>query len=544
MNVEPSARTIPRQALGMAAIAVVYVIAARFGFLYSIVGASVTLAWLPSGIALAALLRYGNRVWPGIALGAWLAHAWIGVPIWSVCGIAAGNTLGAITGAFLLTRVVRFHPALDHLGDVFALSGMGACSTLVSAAIGSFCLALGRVIPWADYGWSCLIWWMGDYTGVLTATPALLAWGTPLSLRPSALQVIEAAGLSAALGIISHAIFGVPELAGHGYYPPALAVFPFVIWGALRFGQRGAASVTLIAALFAILGTTHGTGPFAVPSPVDSLIRWWAFATLCALTGLLLAASGAERRRAEAALRQAREELEQRVEERTRDLLRTNQELQDEMATRKRLEGEIIRISEEEQKRLGQELHDGLGQHLTGVAFLSRALEEKLSAESLPASDAVQEILQLVNQAIGTTHSLARGLYPAVLDTGGIISALEQLAIHTKQLYGIECDFRGDSAPGIADPLVRINLYRIAQEAIHNAVKHGKATEIWIELSAPEGRYRLSIRNDGVEFDPQVLEKSRGLGQHIMRYRASLIGGSLAFHKDPKGGTLVTVSVP
>lgn len=92
--------------------------------------------------------------------------------------------------------------------------------------------------------------------------------------------------------------------------------------------------------------------------------------------------------------------------------------------------------------------------------------------------------------------------------------------------------------------MVRINLYRIAQEAIHNAVKHGKATEIGIELSAPEGRYRLSIRNDGVEFDPQVLEKSRGLGQHIMRYRASLIGGSLAFHKNPKGGTLVTVSVP
>ncbi len=544
MNGEPPAWTIPRQALRMAAIAVVYVIAARVGFLYSIVGASVTLAWLPSGIALAALLRYGNRVWPGIALGAWLANAWTGVPLWSACEIAAGNTLGAVTGAFLLTRVVRFHPALDHLGDVFALGGMGACSTLVSAGIGSLSLALGGAIPWADYGWSCLVWWMGDYTGVLTATPALLARGTPLSLRPSALQVIEAAGLLAALGATSQAIFGVPELAGHGYFPAALAVFPFVIWGALRFGQQGAASVTLIAALIAILGTTHGTGPFAVPSPVDSLIRWWAFATLCALTGLLLAASSAERRRAETALRQAREELEQRVEERTRDLTRTNRELQDEMATRKRLEGEITRISEEEQKRLGQELHDGLGQHLTGVAFLSRALAQKLSSESLPESDAVQEILQLVNQAIATTQSLARALYPAVLDTGGIVSALEQLAIHTKQLYGIECDFRGDSAPGIADPLVRINLYRIAQEAIHNAVKHGKARAIEIELSALEGRYRLLVRNDGVEFDPQVLEHSRGLGQHIMRYRASLIGGSLAFQKNPKGGTLVTVSVP
>ncbi|MCI0656519.1 MAG: sensor histidine kinase, partial [Acidobacteria bacterium] len=321
------------------------------------------------------------------------------------------------------------------------------------------------------------------------------------------------------------------------------AVFPFVIWGSLRFGQRGAASVTLIAALLAILGTTHGTGPLTVQSLAESLIRWWAFTTVCALTGLLLAASGAERRRAEAALRQAREKLEQRVEERTRDLTRINQKLQQEMAARKRLEREIIRISEEEQKRIGQELHDGLGQHLTGVALLSRALVQKLGAESPPESDAVQEILQLVNQAIGTTQSLAGGLYPVVLDTGGIVSALEQLAVHTRRLYGIECDFRRDSAPGITDPLVRINLYRIAQEAIHNAVKHGKASTIEIELSAKEGRYLLSIRNDGVGFEPRVLEQSRGLGQHIMRYRASLIGGSLAFHKNPKGGTLVTVFV-
>lgn len=252
----------------MAAIALVYVAAAKIGLMYSIVGPSVTLAWLPSGIALAAMLWYGTRIWPGIAVGAWLANAWTGVPLLSVCGIAAGNTLGAVTGAFLLKRLMKFHPALDHLGDVFALSSMGACCTVVSASIGSASLALGGVIPWADYGWSWLIWWMGDYAGVLTATPALLAWGTPLSFTPSALKVIEATGLLAALMLTSQAIFGVSELAGHGYYPAALAVFPFVIWGALRFGQRGAASVTLIASLFAILGTTHGTGPL----PCN---RWW-----------------------------------------------------------------------------------------------------------------------------------------------------------------------------------------------------------------------------------------------------------------------------
>lgn len=223
--------------------------------------------------------------------------------------------------------------------------------------------------------------------------------------------------------------------------------------------------------------------------------------------------------------------------------MRINQELQNEIAKRKRLERETIQVSEEQQKRLGQALHDGLGQHLTGIAFLSRALAEKLSAKSLPESHA-QQILQFVNQAIATTRFLARGLYPAVLDTGGLVSALEQLATQTRHLYGIECDFRYGSVPDLADPMVAINLYRIAQEAVNNAVKHSKGTAIGIELTAVEGKYRLSVSNDGLDMEQDALENTGGLGYHIMGYRASMIGASLAIRKNPKGGTIVTVFGP
>ncbi len=185
-----------------------------------------------------------------------------------------------------------------------------------------------------------------------------------------------------------------------------------------------------------------------------------------------------------------------------------------------------------------------MGQHLTGIAFLSKALAEKLSAKSLPESHALQEILQFVNQAIATTRFLARGLYPAVLDTGGLVSGLEQLTTQTRHLYGIECDFRCGSVPDLADPLVAINLYRIAQEAVNNAVKHAKGTAIGMELTAVEGKYRLSVSNDGLDIEQDALENTGGLGYRIMGYRASMIGASLAISKNPKGGTIVTVSGP
>lgn len=154
-----------------------YVATAKLGLMYTVVGNSVTLAWPPSGIALAAILVYGYRLVPGIALGAFLANAWTGVPLLTACGIAIGNTLEALTGAFLLNRLAQFRNSLDRLRDVFAFFTLAAtCSTMISAGIGVVALALGGVIPLSDYGGVWLKWWLGDMMGILVVAPPLLVW--------------------------------------------------------------------------------------------------------------------------------------------------------------------------------------------------------------------------------------------------------------------------------------------------------------------------------------------------------------------------------
>lgn len=206
---------------------------------------------------------------------------------------------------------------------------------------------------------------------------------------------------------------------------------------------------------------------------------------------------------------------------------------------RKRLEREIIDVSEGEQKRIGQELHDGLGQHLTGIAFLSKVLEQKLSIRNLPESKDAADIVGLVNQAVSRTRALARGLFPVELEANGLMSALEQLAANVRNLYGIACEFRCADPVLVYDNVVAINLYRIAQEAVNNAVKHSRAGGILIELSSgPEGT-RLSVADDGAGFERP--EEGCGMGLHIMEYRARLIGSKLEIRRRPEGGTAVTV---
>ncbi len=529
----------------LAGVALLYFAAAQAGLAFAVVGSTVTLVWPPSGIALVAILAFGYRIAFGIALGAFLANAWTGLPMLLAVGIAVGNVLEPLAGAFLLQRLARFRNTLDRRSDVFALILLAAvCSTTISASVGAVTLSLGGIVAFGDYASVWLKWWLGDMMGVLVVAPLLLVWITHPRPVLSALQTVEAVGLLATLLLVSYTIFATPELAGHGYYPASLAVFPFVIWGALRFDHWGATLVTGIISVLAIWVTTQGAGPFAVGSPVDSLLGWCIFVNVLAVTGLLLAAASAEQHRARAEIKSAHDELEQRVRERTEELAKTNAGLQQEMAERERLEAALIQVSEAQQKNIGRELHDGLGQHLTSIAFFGAALQQKLRDRARPEADAARRIVELVNQSIDMTRRVARGLYPAALESQGLSAALEQLADNTRSLKGVSCVLRADPDARVSDPLVAINLYRVAQEAINNAVKHSQARHLWIDLACVNGNHRLSVSDDGIGFDPERIEQGQGLGMHSLRARASLLGGSLEIEKNTQGGTTVAVIYP
>ena len=209
----------------------------------------------------------------------------------------------------------------------------------------------------------------------------------------------------------------------------------------------------------------------------------------------------------------------------------------------KRLEKEILEISEEERQRIGHDLHDGLCQQLAGIELMSQVLEQSLAPKSKSAAARAGEIAGYVRDAISQTRELSRGLSPVRLESDGLMSALQELATNTGRMFGVECIFHCDAPVLVKNAAASTHLYRIAQEAVSNAIKHGKATHLAITLEDGVGATILTILDDGSGF--KVARSGRnGLGLRIMQYRARMIGGSLSIQARPKGGVEVICSLP
>src|ERR1700733_8610352 len=210
---------------------------------------------------------------------------------------------------------------------------------------------------------------------------------------------------------------------------------------------------------------------------------------------------------------------------------------------RKSLEEAILKISATEQRRIAQDLHDGLGQHLTGIAFMSKVLEEKLADKCLPEAAEAAKIVKMVNQAIENTRQLARGLHPVAAEPLGLMSALRKWANEVEELFHIRCTFRCLKPLPIRDPNLATHLYRIAQEAVHNAIRHGKSRNIEVGLSRKNETGTLTIRDDGEGFQKQEAAQP-GVGLSIMNYRADMVGGSLKVQPNEDRGVTVTCMFP
>jgi PAS domain S-box-containing protein len=210
---------------------------------------------------------------------------------------------------------------------------------------------------------------------------------------------------------------------------------------------------------------------------------------------------------------------------------------------RKQLERAILDISAREQRRIGQDLHDGLGQHLTGIAFMAKVHEAKLAEQNRLGADEAAKIVKLVNEAIHKSRELARGLLPVVSDAQGLMSALQLWAAEVEDLFGVSCRFQCETPVLIHDDSMATHLYHIAQEAVNNAIKHGNAQEILIQLTAGQSRGTLAIKDNGKGIS-EIVSGAPGMGLHIMNYRAGMIGGNLEVGRDNPRGTIVTCLFP
>ena len=225
-------------------------------------------------------------------------------------------------------------------------------------------------------------------------------------------------------------------------------------------------------------------------------------------------------------------ELDRRVQERTAALQR-------EMAERQRLDREIAQVADRERRRLGQDLHDSLGQHLTGTALAAQVLKEKLAAKAAPEVPEAEKLVHYVEEGIDLTRNLARGFFSPELEAHGLSVALEGLAENISERFDINCVFHGENSIPMCDSVVATQLYRIAQEAATNAAKHAAAKNIDIRVTVDGSELTLAIIDDGVGF-PDKLSDSKGLGLRLMRHGAALIDAALSVERNGGSGTVAT----
>lgn len=524
----------------VAGVALLYFVAAIVGLQFAVVGSSVTLVWPSSGIALVVVLAFGYRMAWGIALGALFANVWMGLPMLLAGGIAVGNTLEAVMGAWLLTSVGSRPSALYRHRDVFALIVLAAMlSTALSAVVGVGTLVLGGIVPFASYASVWMIWWLGDMMGVLMVAPPLLIWLSQPHPVLSRLQIAEALWLLLLLLTVGSLIFGAPELAGHGYYPASLAVIPFVVWGALRFEYFGAALVTLLVSALAAWGTAHGTGPFVAPSMVGSLVGWSIFANLMAMTGLLLAVSSAAQRHAQAALVVALREL----------TLQTNQA---EQANRDK--SNFIAVAS----------HD-LRQPMHAIALYVAALQPTLTGRAAASTldkieSAVTAMENMCSAVLDVSRLEAGAVVPAVtcVPMQSLLDDLYNDFCHEADAKGLKLRMRYANTSVMSDPVL---LVRILRNLIANALRYTEQGGVLISARRHRGAIRFQVWDTGCGISPEHTNAifreyfqvhraphagqfGQGLGLFIVDQLTRLLGHPLTVHSHPGRGTVFSVDVP
>ncbi len=272
----------------LAALTALYLLAGKLGLRFAFVHASATAVWPPTGIALAAFLLFGPRVWPAVAVGAFLVNVTTAGSVATSLSVAAGNTLEGLLSAWLVNRFAHGRYAFERAQDIFAFVVALVPGALVSATMGVASLALGGYARWADFGPIWATWSLGDVTGALIVAPPLLLWAdrrSSLLLR----HPVEAACLLLSIALGGYAVFGGLSPLGPRH-PLAILCLPPLVWAAFRFGRRAAATATLLLSGIALQGTLKGFGPFAVVAPADSLLMLQTFLATMAVMTLSMAA--------------------------------------------------------------------------------------------------------------------------------------------------------------------------------------------------------------------------------------------------------------
>jgi signal transduction histidine kinase len=512
-----------RVALGSLALAAVYFLTARMGLSLATVGRSVTLVWPPTGLALAILFLQGQRLWPGVTLGAFLVNATTpGVHALAAVGMALGNTAEALIGTTLLRRS-RFDPSLRRVSDVLRLVVLaGMASTLVSALVGATSLRLAGVVPAGAVVSTAWVWWMGDLMGALIVAPLVFS-ARGLSRGPrSPRRLVESAALAAALLVVSVLAFDAPGPEPGGYLAPH-ALFPLLLWAALRFGPRWAAWANFTVSTVSVWATVHGLGPFVRPSLDASLLLLQSFMAMVVLTSLVLGAAGAERADAVQAREDfisiASHELRTPLTPLTLQLDRLRR-----MLTRKELDPKEVAKLQASLERQAARL-TSLVDILLDVTRLRRG-PMKLKPEKLDLSVLARDTAEGLADHVRLSRS------ELLIETGGPIE-------------------------GQWD---RVRLQQALTNLLTNAIKYGQGKPITLHVHHEGGRAHIAVRDNGPGISradqTRIFRRFErlpsaegsagglGLGLYITRQIIEAHGGTVRLESRLGAGATFTCTLP
>jgi signal transduction histidine kinase len=535
-------------------VAIVYFAGAEFGLSLATLHRSVTPVWPPTGIAIASLLIFGSRVWPGVFIGALAANLAINIPVASAIGIATGNTLEAILAWFLLQRSKRWHRSFESVRDVMTFVVYGAVlAPLVSATIGNLSVCFGDPGQWSNFVWLWLTWWMGDGFGALIVSPLLLSWS--FSWKIDQADAPEIAGLLVLLIIVVLIVFGGWFPGPVKTYPLAYLCLPCLLWAALRFDQRIVTGSIVLMAAVAVWGAKHGYGPFIQRSENVTLLLLISFVGTSSLMTLLIAAVTRERRRAE----EEKWKLASEMERRRADLLERESHARQQAEEASRLKEEFLATVSHELRtplnavvgwsrllRSGQLDNDGRS-HAVEVIERNAAAQRQIIEDLLDVSRIVAGKLRISTQPVDlflVIHAAIDAVRPA--------AEAKEIKINTHV-----------EAP---DSIVRADMERLQQvfwNLLANAVKftpQGGVIDVHLERNNSLAEVRIEDSGPGIppEFLPHIFERfsqadgsstrkhgGLGLGLAIVRHLVELHGGTVsATNRDTESGAILTVRLP
>lgn len=529
----------PSYAGQVGAVVILYVLAALAGLRLDAVSGFASLVWPPTGIAIAAVLLAGGRIWPAIFIGALVANFVTGAPLLVAAGIATGNTLEAVIGAYALRRVPGFRLSLESLRDVFALIVFGAAlSAMISATIGVSTLYFAGLVVPQRLAETWRTWWVGDAIGALLVAPVILVWATRPRFNLPARGLIEAGLLMLAVLVAGLVIFIVPFTRDEGPFGKAYVFFPLLMWAAIRFGQRGAVTATLLVSAVAVAGTAFGQRPLMQPALHESLLALQTFMGITGATFLVLGASISERERSKELLREARDAATAANRAKAEFLAVMSHELRTPLNA---IAGYAELLSLGVSGSLNQKQSDEIARIRSNQQHLLALIEDVLSFAKIEAgSSSVSARRIRVCEELNSLEPLLR----------------PDLLRHELTFIWSGCD------PALEVLADSVKLRQILLNVVGNSIKftppHGR-----IELSAALSgdRVMICVSDSGIGIPPDKIDRvfepffqvqagttrkydGVGLGLAISRDFVQAMGGDIRIRSAPGKGCAVTIDLP